>query len=135
MFKRAIIAIVAGFILISILDYLIHGVILSSAYQTTPDLWRPMGEFKMGLMYVVGFLHMAGFVFIYWYLARTKGLATGLAYGLLYGLTTGLSMGFGTYTHTPITLQIAWVWFLGRSVEMLLVGGLVGAIMGRDGRD
>ena len=42
MVKKIIIAIIAVFILWSILDFVIHGVLLSEAYKATVELWRPM---------------------------------------------------------------------------------------------
>jgi len=63
--KRFVLAVLAVFAAWSALDFLIHGMILRSAYEATAALWRPMGEMKMGLMYVVGVIAAAAFVGLY----------------------------------------------------------------------
>ncbi|HCR15895.1 MAG TPA: hypothetical protein DIU35_00290 [Candidatus Latescibacteria bacterium] len=47
--KRTVLAIILVFIAWSILDFLIHAVILQASYAATIDLWRPSAEMKMGL--------------------------------------------------------------------------------------
>jgi hypothetical protein len=44
MVKRTIWAIVAVFIARSILDFILHGLLLRSAYEATATLWRPMDQ-------------------------------------------------------------------------------------------
>lgn len=44
MTKRVIMATIAVFIAWSILDFLIHGVLLQSIYAVTSHLWRPMDQ-------------------------------------------------------------------------------------------
>ena len=51
MVKKTILSILAVFIAWSVMDYVIHGVILRSSYAATASLWRPMGEMKTSLMY------------------------------------------------------------------------------------
>ena len=53
MAKKVVLAIVAVFVLCSVLDFFIHNVLLGSTYEATAELWRPMGEMKIGLMYVI----------------------------------------------------------------------------------
>jgi len=40
--KRAILAVVGVFIAWSMLDFLIHGLLLQSTYEATANLWRPI---------------------------------------------------------------------------------------------
>ena len=42
MAKRIILAVVAVFIAWSILDFILHGLLLRSTYEATANLWRPM---------------------------------------------------------------------------------------------
>ena len=44
MLKRNLLAIIAVFVVWSILDFLIHGMLLQSSYEATANLWRPMEE-------------------------------------------------------------------------------------------
>lgn len=133
MLKRTIVAIVAVFAAWSVLDFIIHGLILKASYEATAHLWRPMPEMKMGLMHVVVFIATLAFVLIYAWLIKEKGLASGVKYGLLFGLASGVSMGYGSYAFMPITYHIALVWFLGSLVEATVGGVIAGAIIRNDG--
>lgn len=132
MLKKSILAVVAVFIAWSVLDFVIHGVILKGAYQETAHLWRPMGEMKMGLMYGVGFIASACFVSIYAMLIHPKSLINGLKYGFVFGLGGGISMGYGTYAVMPVPYVLAITWFLGTLVETCVGGVLLGGIVKDD---
>lgn len=54
--KRILGGAVAVFVLWSILDFIMHGMFLKSAYESTASLWRPMGEMKMGVLYISVFI-------------------------------------------------------------------------------
>lgn len=127
--KRILLAIVAVFVAWSILDFVIHGVLLQPTYMETSSLWRPMEDMKMGLMHVVTLLFGIFFVLIYGLLIANKSLATGIKYGVLFGLATGISMGYGSYSYMPIPYYLALSWFLGALVEAVVAGVIVGAII------
>ncbi|MDO9371828.1 MAG: hypothetical protein Q7U07_04465 [Gammaproteobacteria bacterium] len=129
MVKRTIWAVAAVFIAWSILDFILHGLLLRSTYEATASLWRPMDEMNMPLMYFVTLVFTACFVLIYGLLVGQKSLASGIRFGALFGLATGISMGFGSYSYMPIPLTLAWSWFLGSWIEAITAGAIVGAIM------
>lgn len=126
MIRRFILAVVAVFIAWAVLDFIIHGLILQSTYQATAQLWRPMGQMKMGLMYLVTFVGAASFAGLY---AILKSAVAGLKYGLLFGIAIGFPMGFGTYSYMPVPLTLAVTWFIGSLVETIVGGAIVGAII------
>jgi len=129
MLKRTIWAVVAVFIAWSILDFILHGLILRSTYEATASMWRPMDQINLPLMYFVTLVFTVCFVLIYGLLVGRKSLASGILFGALFGLATGISMGFGSYTYLPIPLTLAWSWFFGSWVEAIAAGAIVGAIM------
>jgi hypothetical protein len=129
MIKRAVLAILVVFILWMLLDFVIHDVILGSAYHATAALWRPMEEMKMWLVYFSVLISSIVFVFIYARYFAKKGISTGIQYGLLYGLAAGISMGYGTYAVMPIPYYMALTWFLGTVVETILGGILTATII------
>lgn len=129
MLKRAIFSVVAVFIVWSILDFLIHGVLLNSTYESTAHLWRPMEEMNMPLMYFVTLVFAICFVAIYALLIKQKSLVSGVKFGVLFGLATGISMGFGSYSYMPIPISLAWSWFFGTWVEVIVAGVIVGMLM------
>lgn len=129
MSKRTIWAVVAVFITWSILDFILHGLLLRSTYEATANLWRPMDQMNMPLMYFVILVFSVCFVLIYGLLVGQKSLASGIRFGALFGLATGISMGFGSYSYMPIPLTLAWSWFLGSWIEAIAAGAIVGAIV------
>jgi hypothetical protein len=129
MLKRTIWAVVAVFIVWSILDFILHGLLLRSTYEATANLWRPMNQMNMLLMYFVTLVFTTCFVLIYGFLVEQKSLASGIRFGVLFGLATGISMGFGSYVYMPIPLMLAFSWFFGTWVEAITAGAIVGAII------
>ena len=129
MAKRIILAVVVVFIAWSILDFILHGLLLRSTYEATANLWRPMDQMNMSLMYFVTLVFAACFVLIYGLQVGQKSLVSGIQFGMFFGLATGTSMGFGSYTYMPIPLTLAWSWFLGSWIEAIAAGVIVGAIM------
>jgi hypothetical protein len=133
MIRRFILAVVVVFVTWSALDFIIHAVILKSTYQATAQLWRPMEQMKMGLMSWVTFVGAASFVGLYAVLVSPKSVVSGLKYGLLFGIATGFPMGFGTYSFMPVPLTLAFTWFIGSLVEMMVGGVIIGAIIKGNG--
>ena len=129
MAKRTIWAVAAVFIAWSILDFILHGLLLRSTYEATASLWRPMDKMNMPLMYFVTLVFSACFVLIYALLVGQKSLATGIRFGALFGLATGITMGFGSYSYMPIPLTLAWSWFFGSWIEAIAAGAIVGAMV------
>ncbi len=129
MVKRTVLAIIAVFVLWSALDFIIHGLILNTAYEATADLWRPMEEMKMGLMRIVVLISSICFVLIYALFFSEKGIGTAVKYGLLFGLGTGISFGYGSYSVMPIPYKMAFVWFVGSLVETVSAGLVIGLII------
>ena len=118
--KRTLVAIVAVFVAWSILDFILHGVLLGSIYARTAELWRPMAEMKMGLTYVVVLIAAACFVYVYAELVSDRSSRGALIYGLVFGIGTGTSMGYGSYAVMPLPYYLALSWFLGTVVETVV---------------
>ena len=129
MTTKLLLAIAAVFITWSALDFIIHGILLASTYEATAELWRPMDEMNMPLMYSVTLVFTVCFVLIFALLVERRSLSAGLLYGTLFGLATGVSMGFGSYTYMPIPMTLAASWFAGVLVELIAGGAIVGVIL------
>ena len=119
MVKRTIWAVVAVFIVWSILNFILHGLLLRSTSEATASLWRPMDQMNVPLRYFVTLVITVCFVLIYEFLVTQKSLGSGIRFGALFGLATGISMGFGSYSVLPIPLTLAWTWFLGSCAKQL----------------
>jgi hypothetical protein len=127
--KRFILSVIVVFLAWSVMDYIIHGVILQSSYAATASLWRPMAQMKMGVMYVSVLIAAIAFVLIFSQFFSKKGVGMGLKYGLCFGIATGVSMGYGSYSVMPIPYHMAFTWFLGSVIEAAVGGMIAGAII------
>jgi hypothetical protein len=133
--KRVILAVVVVFLAWSVMDFVIHGVILASSYAATPSLWRPMQEMKMAVMYLTVLIAALCFVLVYALFFADKTISTGLRYGVLFGVGVGVSMGYGSYSVMPIPYHMALTWFLGSVVEAAVGGVILGAIVRKECAD
>jgi hypothetical protein len=128
-YKKLATAIIAVFIAWEAMDYVIHSLILMDIYSRTANLWRPMEEMKMGLLFVVVLISTISFVLVYALLVKDKSIRAGLIYGAIFGIGTGVSMGYGTYTTMPIPYSLAFGWSLGTMAESIVGGFLVGWLL------
>jgi len=127
--KKVILAVIAVFVAWSVLDFVVHGLILQSSYAATASLWRPMNEMKIWIMYFSVFVVALTFVLIYALFFSRRGISIGLKYGLLFGLSTGVPMGYGSYSVMPIPYHMAFTWCFGSVIEALVGGLIVGSIL------
>lgn len=127
--KRTILSVLAVFLAWSALDFVIHGVILQSSYMATAQLWRPMNQMKMPVMYLAVLIASLSFVAVYARFFAHTGIRTGAEYGAWFGLGAGVSMGYGTYSVMPIPYAMALGWFLGTLVEGVAAGIIVGFVI------
>ena len=130
--KRILLAVAAVFVIWSVIDLVLHGMVLVSAYLATSQLWRPMPEMKMGLMHATVLLTAAAFVLIYAKLISEKSVRTGVIYGALFGTGVGVSMGLGSYSVMPLTVSIALGWLLGSVVKSIIGGWAMGVIVKKE---
>jgi hypothetical protein len=122
-FKRLLLAILAGWVLIFATDLLIHHVWLMSDYEATKSIWRPEGEMQTRIcwMFVAQFLGVATFVIIW-----AKGFAGGsVRRGLVFGLLMGLFQAIwvlADYVMIPMPGDLAIKWFFGGIAQAVTLG-------------
>ncbi len=129
MAKQFIWAVLAIFVFWLFLDFLLHRLLLRSIYDTSANLWRPMNEMNLPLVYFVMLVLILSFVLIYGFLIDQKTLAAGIKFGVRFGLALSISAGFGTYIHMPIPLRLAWIWFLGGWIKVITAGAIVSVLI------
>jgi ABC-type Mn2+/Zn2+ transport system permease subunit len=113
----------------ALLDALIHRLFLAPIYEASSGLWRPFDQMSTALISAVTIALIAVFVGTYRLLVRPKSFGAGLALGAFVGVALGISSGFGAFIHMPISLPLAWGWFVGGSLKGLVAGGIVGAVI------
>lgn len=127
--KQLSVASLSIFLAWTVVDLLLHRLLLAPYYAANKSLWRPMGDLNIPLLYGVIFTLIAVFVVTYKLLVKPKTFAAGLLLGALLGLALGVSSGLGTYIHMPIPLALALGWLLGGWVKGLVAGAIIGAVI------
>ena len=129
--KKFYLAAVIVFVAISIMNYLLHGLILSGLYSQSASVWRPMGEMMkmMWITYVSTFISSVAFTYIYYKGIMNKSTYRGLWYGLSYGIAIGVGMGYATYVMIPMPYGLAFGWFLGAVITYGIAGLITGMII------
>jgi len=126
--KRLIIATLAVFIAFQAMDYLIHNVILMSAYEATTKLWRPEMMSLMWIMLLTGIFLSFMFVFIFVKGYEGKGLTEGLRYGLIMGLFMNVPAAFNQYVVYPLPLSLTLQWLVYGLTEFIVAGVIAAAV-------
>lgn len=121
----------AVYVVARLSDYLIHGLILRSAYESTRDLWRPDMPEKMWIMVLVTAIWSVLFTLIFIKEYEARGLKEGVRFGLLIGLFTAIPMAYGTYAVLPIPYWLAFQWFVYVTGQCILLGVVAALIWGR----
>jgi hypothetical protein len=85
MLKRLLLSGLAILIAWTVLDVLMHRLLLQPMYEENASLWRPFDQMNVVLIYVVTFTLIATFVGTYWLLIRPKSLGVGLRLGTFIG--------------------------------------------------
>ncbi len=127
--KKIIIATVVLFVVWQIMDFLIHGVLLQSAYVATAQYWRPMAEMKQGLLMLVCLIHAFAVSWIYAKMVTPKSMKTALQYGVILGVAFGVGMGHGMYAVMPLPYSLTLSWFLANVAELTVGGLLLGLLI------
>ncbi len=130
--KRWLLASVAVLVVVAVLEFLIHGVLLSDVYRQTASVWRSDAEMqKMMWIFWVGMLVFAPFfalIYVKGYEKGKPGLGQGFRYGLYVGVMLSVMHSFGWYVILPIPLALAFYWFLGILVEFIAAGVAAGLV-------
>ena len=129
MLKRLSLSGLAILIAWTVLDVLMHRLLLRPMYETNSSLWRPFDQLNVALIYLVTFTLIAIFVATYWLLVSPKSLGAGVRLGAFMGLALGISAGLGSYIHMPIPLGLALGWLIGGWLKGIAAGVIVGALI------
>ena len=129
--KKVLIGFVVTFILLEVLDMLIHGVILMNTYQSMQNIWRPDMMQLMWVLHVVKIVVAFLVTFIFSKGYEGKGMAEGLRYGLYIGVLLSIGMAYGTYAMIAIPYALALQWFIYGVIEYILVGVALALVFGK----
>lgn len=124
--KRLLLTALIVYILLEVLNYLVHGVILASTYRMEgiKEAFRPEEEMNsmMWLMYLIDIVWAFFFAFFFAKGYEGRGIMEGLRFGLYIGLFWGLVSAYSSYTVIPIPASLAFQWFISTLIVSLILG-------------
>jgi hypothetical protein len=126
---RPLLAALAILVAWTLLDFLLHRLLLAPIYDASPGLWRPFDQMNVALVYTVIFVLIGVYVGTYKLLVSPKSLRARVLLGAFIGLALGVAVGFGTFIHMAIPLALVWGWFIGGWLKGLAAGVIVGAVI------
>jgi hypothetical protein len=129
--KKLWLGVLTVFVVIAAWETIVNLLLLSSAYQATAHLWRPMAEMKIWLFYVIYLFVAFFFTLIFSKGYEGKGVVEGLRYGFYVGMMMAVPMAYGTYGSMPIPYFMALQWFIYGLIEYLLCGMAVALVYGK----
>lgn len=121
--QRFAISVVAVFIFVFVLEFVVHGILLKETYESLAHLWRPEAEMKSAFMFISQILFSIMISFIFTRNFEGKGVQEGVRFGVMIGLLLG-SIDIATYCYMPIPLTLTLSWF-GASVLKCLGAGVL----------
>jgi hypothetical protein len=128
--KKLLFAVVAAFAVIFVLEFVLHAVLLKSAYMALPKaMMRPEADFQSHFpLLVLGQLLIAfALTLIFATGFAGGGVAAGMRLGLMFGLIY-FGTNLITFAVQPFTGALVTAWTIGGFVEMAIAGAVVGAI-------
>ena len=128
--KRFVIAGIAVFVAMLILDFIFHGALMTSEYEEIQGVWRSDAE-MMKLM-PIGYIFTLLWAFLFCYIfvrgREGKGLAEGVRFGIVMALFYSLISAVWQWTMYPLPFRLVIYWFLFGLLEMVILGILVALI-------
>ena len=129
--KKVLIATTATFVFFALYSFIINGVILASAYQSTASLWRPDMERLMWVYQVINLVGAFFFVFVFSKGYEGRGMMEGIRYGIYMGIWIGIGYAYGTYAMIAIPYWMAATWFWTTILQYVMAGIITVAIFGK----
>lgn len=130
--KRWVLASIIVAVVVTVLDWIFHGVLLQGTYQATATIWRPYTEMNTLTPYGWVATLFVSFVLVYIYHKGYEGkgspIGEGLRFGVWIGLLTGVPMAVWSYVTLPMPFTMAFYWFVIAMVNMLVAGAFIGGI-------
>ena len=130
--KRWLLASLAAFAAVFVLEFVIHHQWLGSFYHAHAEWWRPEAEMKglmpFMLLAQLSFAALLALVYATGYERGKGGLGQGIRFGLLLGLLLSLPMQLLNHVIYPYPPSLLVSWFIGGMVETVLAGLAIGVV-------
>jgi hypothetical protein len=121
-----VLASIAVFVTLAVLEAVIHGALLQNLYQQTASVWRPPTQANqlMWLMWLGYAIFAPFFVWLYskGVEKRKDALGQGLRFGLMLGLGIEAMNALIWYVVLPIPFMLAVAWFVAGTAVFAAAG-------------
>jgi hypothetical protein len=128
--KSYLITFVVVFVVIELLDFLIHGVLMTGTYESMEGsgLFREDMESKMYLIYISNAIFCIFFVYLYHFFVNgyKTGWMAGLYYGLVIAFLMVLTGTISQYAMYPVDMNLSWQWGVYMTIQIALLGLVAG---------
>ena len=128
--KNLIVSGLAVYVVHRLLDFLVHAVLLSGAYEATADVWRPEDEMMSmsWIMFLTSLLWSFIFVHIFGRVRQGEGIVEGLRYGFCIGLFVAVPMAYNSYVVMPVPHSLALLWFVYGMLQIMICGAVLSLV-------
>ena len=134
--KRYIIASLIVFVAVVILDWIIHGLILSGTYKGYPEFF--VSEITGGsiiLEIIAGLIFGFIFCFIFAKGYEGKGILEGVRYGLWIGILLFLPSMFCSWAFIKLPKSLPFWWLILGVIQMIILGIIASALYKPAGKE
>lgn len=130
--KKFIISVVSVYVVFEILNFIIHGVLLSATYMSDAlaGVFRPQAEMQslMWVMWITDLVWAFFFVFFFTKGYENKGIMEGVRYGTYIGFFMNFVYAYQAYAVYPITYGLTIQWLIYGFIESIILGVFVSLI-------
>lgn len=122
--QRYVIGSIIVWVVLCLLEYLLHCVILAGSFESIKHILRPEDTMMLYLPATLLGNLIFSFAFCYIFIKgrEGKGMVEGIRYGLLIGFGFGVSSALVQYSMYPLTGWIMTAHFFGLPILMAILG-------------
>lgn len=122
-------------VVVTIIESLVHGILLKELYVQSASVWRPEAEMSKLVYYgwVATLISCFFLVYIFHkgYEGKPNKILEGLRFGAVIGLFYSIPMAAWSYITIPMPFALALAWFAVGFVDMLIAGVIISLLYKR----
>lgn len=121
------------YIMMNILNFVIHAVLLAGAYQSeaVARIMRPEQDQLMWVHFVTALVFSFFFTLVFSKGYEGKGIGEGLRFGFYVGMMCAVPMAYDSFAVYPIPYSLAIQWFFYGLLQYVILGVTAAALYGK----
>lgn len=131
--KKLVMGFLATYVVMNLLNMVIHMWLLKGAYMSEAmmNVMRPESDGMMWVYFVTTLFIAFFFTLIYSKGHEGKGIAEGVRYGFYVGMMMAVPMAYDSYASYPIPYSVALQWFFYGLIQYVILGVVVSMVYGK----